>query len=271
MDTTAEIRPADSLADLATTANAEAARGAESLCIAGDALLKAKKMVPHGEWKNWLLKNWRYSYRHAVRLMRAAEVVGRSNPDNVLTAIALPDTSEPETQPKVTSMSPLMTPESSHNGHQNDQTPNKPIIYVYEEIEIPEDRTSVPPPPAPSARQPRPEPASRWSHFTPKTLEAKSDRTSIDEVKSALSRLSRRLTIWINETEEGERFAKYVIERDLCWVVGRDCIIKGRRYGRRFVGLREIRRMVNIAQIPKQLSAHRLGELWGELDPEGDE
>lgn len=75
-----EVQEAESLAELAALANAKHAEGAAvarrsiaEFRAAGDALLKAKAKVRHGEWLGWLKKNIRFSGRTARNYIRIAE------------------------------------------------------------------------------------------------------------------------------------------------------------------------------------------------------
>jgi hypothetical protein len=72
-------RPAVDLAELARRINAEheagegaARKGLEHFRAAGEALLKAKRAVGHGNWGDWLKKNIRCDHSQACRYMKVA-------------------------------------------------------------------------------------------------------------------------------------------------------------------------------------------------------
>lgn len=46
--------------------------GGEAILTIGRCLIEAKDMLPHGEWKNWLVDRVEFSERSAQRLMRLA-------------------------------------------------------------------------------------------------------------------------------------------------------------------------------------------------------
>jgi adenine-specific DNA-methyltransferase len=80
IDPPASVRPAEDLAALATRINAEheaaeaaTREGLERFRRAGEALLRAKARLGHGQWLPWLKKHVRFSYREASRYMRLAE------------------------------------------------------------------------------------------------------------------------------------------------------------------------------------------------------
>jgi protein gp37 len=83
---TAEVRPADELAELAAQINAEheagecaTRQGLEHFRAAGAKLLRAKKRCGHGHWLKWLAKNVKFSRMHASRYMRIAREWDKCN------------------------------------------------------------------------------------------------------------------------------------------------------------------------------------------------
>ena len=54
--------------------------GLEKAIEAGDCLIEAKGLVPHGQWLPWLREHCGLSVRHAQRLMRLAKHRGMFNP-----------------------------------------------------------------------------------------------------------------------------------------------------------------------------------------------
>lgn len=175
----AEVRPAESLADLAALANSAAEKGVESLRAAGEALLKARALCKHGDWMGWLRKNIKYSPQHARRLMRLAEQKPpRFDTGSHLDALAdpVPWEDEPEEEP----------PPESSNGTSgsiwsgNNSAPRP----VRSQTSGP---TSPPPPPPPPAR-PWAQPASdapgpRAGVWTTEWVDGKPEKVLTEEMK----------------------------------------------------------------------------------------
>ena len=53
----------------------------QSIIEVGKRLIQAKEMLPHGEWANWLKKNFNLTQQSANRFMRVAERFGKLNID----------------------------------------------------------------------------------------------------------------------------------------------------------------------------------------------
>ncbi len=60
---------------------------AENIILMGQKFIEAKKLVPHGEWGNWLKERIDFSQRTANQFMRIAKEFG-SNPE-VLTNLGI--------------------------------------------------------------------------------------------------------------------------------------------------------------------------------------
>jgi phage N-6-adenine-methyltransferase len=71
----------DQLKQLAATANRAHRDGVRAVIVAGQALLEAKKLVPHRSWNRWIKEHCEFSDRTAQLYMRAArhpEVAGQT-------------------------------------------------------------------------------------------------------------------------------------------------------------------------------------------------
>jgi len=64
---------ANRLEHLAATANAAHRKAVSNALVAGQALLEAKQLVPHGGWRQWLADNVEFSERTARVYMQAAK------------------------------------------------------------------------------------------------------------------------------------------------------------------------------------------------------
>lgn len=95
--------------DSATACRTNALKSLEKGIEAGAFLNQAKQEIPHGEFQDWLQKNFRYSARWAQQLMKAASnrgsIVGSSDSiSELLRRIAEPDPPDRGTKAQCTAL-----------------------------------------------------------------------------------------------------------------------------------------------------------------------
>lgn len=90
----------------------------------------------------------------------------------------------------------------------------------------------------------------------------------LDDALNAITALARRLTILLNDTPEGRRFARYVVDQGLTWVDHREVWVEGRTYGKRFVGLRALRQLLKLSRGARDMTRDEVLAALGEDDGE---
>jgi hypothetical protein len=74
--TKAKQRPSE-LKQLAAQVRTVLRRQTSDVILLGNLLIKSRKYLEHGDWQDWLVTNFEFSYQSALNYVSAAEYVER--------------------------------------------------------------------------------------------------------------------------------------------------------------------------------------------------